>query len=110
MLDTLALELGVPRAAGLRFGEYRVEGGLEFVAGDDTTPQADPEGDPRGGNNGTVCGVTSGPDVIVGTLTGTANYSSQEQMAIGVSEKTRPYRAAVAVSPFFNASRTSSSL
>ncbi len=78
MLPSLAQELGMPKTAGLVIGEYRIESGLEFVAGDDGSPAPDPEGDPRGGNNGTVCGVNAGPDVIVGTLVGTANYDSQE--------------------------------
>lgn len=78
ILPALADALGVSKAAGLPIGEFRVECGLEYVSGDvtPTTPEAD--GAPRGGNNGTVCGATAGPDVIVGTLFGNDNYTSQE--------------------------------
>ncbi|MFQ5501592.1 MAG: DUF4215 domain-containing protein [Phycisphaerae bacterium] len=95
--EALARRLGDPSLTGRVIGSLMVRSGLVWSGGDAPTDPGSGmnpgRGDggggvQRGGNNGTVCGLPVGPDVIVGSLMDVSNYSSLsgiEAFAVGTT-------------------------
>ncbi len=95
--EALARRLGDPNLTGRVIGSLMVRSGLVWSGGDAPTDPgsgmnpgrgAGGGGVQRGGNNGTVCGLPVGPDVIVGSLMDVTNYPSLsgiEAFAVGTT-------------------------